>query len=69
MPVLRSVIPRWTATAHATASTTLGNSQEQPVARGLDDSPLVFANFWIDQFAAMSSEPRKSAGFVLAHEP
>jgi len=28
----------------------------------------VLSDFRIDEFAAMGSEPRKSAGFILAHE-
>src|SRR5437763_13497276 len=37
------------------------------VAGRLNDPALVLADFWLDEFAAMGSKPRESAGFVLAH--
>ena len=40
-PASRSAMPRWIATAHATASTTLANSHERAVAHELDDAAAV----------------------------
>src|SRR5882757_8915547 len=42
---------------------------EDSVASRLNDPALVFADFWLDQFATMGSKPRESPGFVLTHEP
>ena len=51
MPALRSAMPCWTSTAQRTASTTLANSDQQPVAGGLDDAALVLGDLRIDQLA------------------
>src|SRR5205085_8641855 len=40
---------------------------QDAVAGRLDDAALVLGDLWVDQFAAMGSKPRESAGFVLAH--
>ena len=65
---LRAAISRCTATAQATASTTLGNSIEQPVAGGLDDAPLVLGDLRVDQIAAQRLEARQGAGLVRFHQ-
>ena len=41
---------------------------QQAVAGRLYDPAPVFGDFWIDEFAAVNSEPSEGAGFVLAHE-
>jgi len=65
---VRSPIPRWTATAQATASTTLGNSIRMPSPVVFDDAALMFGDLGIDEFTAMGAEPSESASFVLTHE-
>jgi hypothetical protein len=40
---------------------------QDAVAGGLDDAALVFGYLRVDQLASMGSEPRQSAGLVLAH--
>ena len=50
---LRLNMPRWTATAQATASTTLGELDEQTVAGGLDDAPAMAGDGRIEQIATM----------------
>jgi hypothetical protein len=65
---LRAAIPRCTATAQATASTTLGKFDQDAVTRGLDDAPLVLGDLRVDQIAAQRPEARKRAGLVPFHQ-
>jgi hypothetical protein len=59
---------RWTATAQATASTTLGNSISKPSPVVLTIRILMFADLGIDELAPMDSKPCESPGFLLVHE-
>ena len=67
---MRSAISRCTSTAQRTASTTLGEFDEQPVAGGFDDAAAVLLDLRVDQLAAnapsaAASVPSSSA----AHQP
>jgi hypothetical protein len=45
-----------------------GKLDQQAIAGRLDDAAPVFGYFRIDEFASMTSEPRKGAGLILTHE-
>ena len=61
-------MPRWIATAQATASTTRGELAERAVAHELDDAAPVLGDERLDQLPAVRLEARERAGLVALHE-
>ena len=55
--------------AQRTASTTLRNSTMKPVARALDDAPVMHGDRRVDQVAAQRAQPGERAILVEAREP
>jgi hypothetical protein len=43
--------------------------QQQPVARGLDDTPSMAGNGWVHYFLTKSLQRSQRAALVLAHQP
>ena len=61
-------MPRWIATAQATASTALGNSHEDAVAHELDDAPAVLGDERLDELLAVRLEAVERAVLVALHQ-
>ena len=68
-PASRPAMPRWIATAHATASTTVANSHQGTVAHELDDAPPVLGDERVDELPAVCLEALERAGLVALHQP
>ncbi len=67
--LLRSSMPRCTATRAGDRFDDARELDQNAVAGGLDDAALVLGNLRVDQLAAMGAQPRQRAGLVLAHQP
>jgi hypothetical protein len=66
---LRSTILRCTATAQRTASTTLGEFEEQPVTGGFDDTPVMLVDPGIGDLAPQLIESGERALLIPFHQP
>src|ERR671934_3154239 len=69
MSALRAAMPCCTSIAQRTALTGLANSASTPFAGGLDQAPLVFGDFRLDQLAPVRAEPVDRALLIGADEP
>src|SRR5215472_5200417 len=63
-----SLIPRCVLTAQRTASTTLGELGQEPVAGGLYDPTPVLGEFRLDQLPEMGFEPLVRALLIRPHQ-
>ena len=62
-------ISRCTSTAQRTASTTLGELDQEAVAGGLDDAAAMLGDLGIEHLAAQRLQRRVRTLLVLSHQP
>jgi hypothetical protein len=65
---LRSIIARWISAAQRTASTTLGNSHQHPIAGILHDPAAMYLDLRINQLTEMCLEKFVRPLLVRAHQ-
>jgi hypothetical protein len=62
-------MPRWSATAQATASDHAGELDERAVARGLDHASMMRGDGRIKELAAVRFQRLQGADFIGLHQP
>src|ERR1700730_11737301 len=65
VPILRSMMPRYTSTAHRTASIRAGEFDKQTVPGRFDDATVMLCNPRIYELMAIRLQPFESAFLVL----